>query len=105
MKKTTKKLNKLESFFQFNINKLTDEQKDLYSIIALIASILWLSLSFIGIILGILWYIILSSIFLKIVSIGLKSTKKWMSIISIVLYSINTIYYIIIIILNITGNL
>lgn len=103
--KNSKKLNTLESFFQFNTNNITDKQKDLYSIVAFISSIIWLTLSFTGILLGLIWIIILSSIFFKIVSIGIKSNKKWMSIVSIVLYSINIIYWILVMILNITGNL
>ena len=101
--KEQKQLSTLESFFQFDDTKLNEEQKEWHSIIAIIITVVWLALSLFGVALGLIWIIVLSTILFKIIKIGLKSSKRWLAFLSIFLYIINILYYILAIFLTIVN--
>ena len=93
--KTTKELTKLEKFFQFKTDNLSEEEKNQYSVVGLIISIAMLVLIFLGVLVGPIWTILLISLFIKIVSVGLKSEKRKLSILSIILFVISISIYIV----------
>ena len=93
--KPTKELTKLEKFFQFKNDNLSEEEKNQYSVVGLIISIAMLVLIFLGVLVGPIWTILLISLFIKIVSVGLKSEKRKLSILSIILFVISISIYIV----------
>ena len=91
--KGQKELSPLESFLQFDDSNLTAEQKDLQSVAALIMSAFWLLMVIVRIAMGPLWFLVATVFFFKLLRIGLKSNKKLLSIIAIVLYVIHLPIY------------
>ena len=98
--KQPRELTALEKFFQFNRTDMDEKEKDLYGIVALAISAVWLVLTLVGVGLGLIWFFLLSVLFFRIVQLGLSSSKKTLAIISIVLFVINAIIYILLVVLS-----